>query len=119
VLFGDSVSRCYEATIDRDRLRGLMGQRVHDAQMGSYPDVEVELLGSAEATITTRVDVRGHLDLKRRAMAAHASQISETSIFLGSPPEQFAVLWGRNAFSAPGRHPTCAKPVSLVTERHP
>ncbi len=34
------------------------------------------------------------MPLKRRAMAAHASQISETSPLLAMPPEMFEQLWG-------------------------
>ena len=48
--------------------------------------------------ITTVVDVRDHLDAKRRAMQAHASQIAETSFFLAMPPEAFEAVWGQEEY---------------------
>ena len=54
----------------------------------------LDTLGVHENRITTAVDVSGYLDRKRRAMQAHASQISDTSFFLNMPPEAFAAVWG-------------------------
>jgi LmbE family N-acetylglucosaminyl deacetylase len=51
------------------------------------------------------VEVRHHLDRKRRAMAAHASQISETSIFLAMAPEGFTALWGQEWYIRRGAPP--------------
>ena len=48
----------------------------------------------SEELITTTVDVSAYLDVKRRAMAAHASQIGETSFFLAMPPDAFAASFG-------------------------
>ena len=45
--------------------------------------------GGRSRMITTTVDVREFLEQKRASMAAHASQIAETSFFLAMPPEQF------------------------------
>ena len=39
--------------------------------------------------ITAAVDVTPYLEYKRRAMRAHASQISEASFFLALPEEAF------------------------------
>ena len=39
-------------------------------------------------------DVTDFLDKKRAAMAAHASQISETSFFLSMTDQVFAQVWG-------------------------
>ena len=50
------------------------------------PDLEADPgFGKPEAEITAEVDVRGYADHKRRAMRAHASQISEQSFFLALP----------------------------------
>lgn len=88
--------RQYMATINRDYLRRMSEQA---ADFGvTLPEGEdrpdFTSLGVEEKRITTAVDVRPFIDLKRRAMAAHASQISETSFFLSMPPEAFTVVWG-------------------------
>jgi LmbE family N-acetylglucosaminyl deacetylase len=48
--------------------------------------------------ITTAVDVRDFLALKRASMAAHASQIDEQSFFLSMPDEAFAASFGTEWF---------------------
>ena len=88
--------RVYEATFDRDRLLELMKAAQEEADVPDLPDTEGvdETMGSPGWMITTRVDVTDFLDTKRAAMAAHASQISETSFFLSMPPAVFARVWG-------------------------
>ena len=48
------------------------------------------------------VDVAAWIDTKRAAMAAHASQIGDTSFFLAIPRDSFAALWGTEYYLAPG-----------------
>jgi LmbE family N-acetylglucosaminyl deacetylase len=45
------------------------------------------------------------LDLKRKAMAAHASQISESSFFLAMHPEMFRIAFGRESYVLLGAPP--------------
>ena len=100
--------RVYEATADRDHLLGLMAQAV---DMGiDFPDIEVAHFGTPSHLITTEVDVSGFLEQKRAAMAAHASQIAETSFFLAMPPEAFAATWGREWFVRQGASPGRREP---------
>ena len=61
--------------------------------------------GVSEDRITAAVDVRKWLDHKRRAMQAHASQISEQSFFLTMPPEAFAYAFGTEWFIRDGQGP--------------
>ena len=62
-------------------------------------DLDAEFdLGVSEDLITTTVDVADFVDLKRKAMAAHASQISESSFFLAMPPEMFRVAFGQEDY---------------------
>ncbi len=67
-------------------------------------------LGLPEERITTAVDVRPWLARKRAAMAAHASQIGETSFFLSMAPEMFEGAFGTEWFvrcdARPGLHET-------------
>jgi LmbE family N-acetylglucosaminyl deacetylase len=89
--------RVYEATMDRDRLRAMMEMAPPEG-MEAPPDFDVEQFGVPGAQVTTRVDVRDRCDVKRKAMAAHASQIGETSFFLAMPPEVFPLVFGEECF---------------------
>ena len=55
--------------------------------------------------VTTRVDVTQWTDRKRKAMQAHASQISETSFFLSIPEEFFARAFGQEWYIRRGPRP--------------
>ena len=56
-----------------------------------------EKLAAVEARITTTVDVSPYVGQKREALAAHASQISE-SFFAKLPEHVFAEAFGRESF---------------------
>jgi LmbE family N-acetylglucosaminyl deacetylase len=60
---------------------------------------------SPAAAITTRVDVTDVLPIKRASLAAHASQIDETSFFLAMPDELFARAFGTEWFIRRGAPP--------------
>ena len=79
--------------MNRDHLRDLMAAA---RATGEFPSEELpdlddpdQIFGQPDSVITTRVDVHDLIDVKRRAMAAHASQIAETSFFLQMPREMF------------------------------
>ncbi|MGH8991035.1 MAG: PIG-L family deacetylase [Acidimicrobiia bacterium] len=88
------VTRVYEATINRDHLVRLLTQAAERGVLAG-PDIDGvdQTMGLPESELTTAVDVSAHLDAKRAAMAAHASQISETSFFMALPPETFAAAF--------------------------
>ena len=91
------VPHVYEVTMNRDHIRVMMEHAVASGQMPAedIPDVtEMDSFGRPDAVITTRVDVREQLPQKRASMAAHASQISETSFFLAMPHEAFEGTFG-------------------------
>ena len=105
------VGRVYESTLNRDYLLKLVAMMPEQAPDEETPTaIELDQMGVPEELITTVVDVRDHLDQKRRAMAAHASQISETSFFLSMPPDVFTMVWGQEWFvrvgAAPGTRET-------------
>jgi LmbE family N-acetylglucosaminyl deacetylase len=108
------VERVYEATMNRDQLRRLMAQRVELGipETDDLPEIDEmsDTMGLPEAELTTAVDVTAHLDAKRRAMAAHASQIAENSFFLALPDGAFAAIFGTEWFrrrgAPPGVHET-------------
>jgi LmbE family N-acetylglucosaminyl deacetylase len=85
----------YEATVDREYLHFVETHLVVQAKRATG---ELGLagthLGMSTVEITTVLDVRSSLDVKRRAMATHASQIPETATALHLPPESFAAVYG-------------------------
>ncbi|HZU81252.1 MAG TPA: PIG-L family deacetylase [Acidimicrobiales bacterium] len=90
------VDRVFMATINRDHMERLAAAAVEMGleMPGGEDPPDMDDLGVEESRITTAVDVHAFLEVKRRAMAAHASQIGETSFFLGLPPDAFAMAWG-------------------------
>jgi LmbE family N-acetylglucosaminyl deacetylase len=94
------TQRVYEATSNRDAIvRGLDEARAAGMDMpGDLDPDAMDNFGVREEQITTEVDVTRYLDRKRAAMAAHASQISESSFFLAMPPEFFARAFGTEWF---------------------
>ena len=89
----------FEATHDRDYMQSL-GPRLVEAGVfeAGADEFDLSQFGTPAAEITTRVDVRPFLPQKRAAMAAHRSQISETSFFLGLGDELFELMWGEEHF---------------------
>ncbi len=87
--------RVFMATQNRDHMLRLIEA---GADFGFAPDEErlamLDTLGVEGSRITAAVDVTGQIEAKRAAMAAHASQISETSFFLSMPEEVFGLVWG-------------------------
>ena len=89
------TERVFMATMNRDHLLSL-ADRADEFEI-AMPDEQrsmLDTLGVRAERITTAVDVTAYLDRKRRAMEAHASQISDTSFFLMMSPEVFAAVWG-------------------------
>jgi LmbE family N-acetylglucosaminyl deacetylase len=89
------VATVYEATVDREYLHFVETHLVVEAKRATG---ELGLagthLGMSTVEITTTLDVRTALTTKRQAMAAHASQISETASVLHLPAESFAAVYG-------------------------
>src|SRR5262249_3559288 len=76
--------RVFQSTINRDhfqRARQRFADQAAEADIEA-PDIDDEAFGMPESIITAEVDVTPYLAHKRRAMRAHASQISEQSFFL-------------------------------------
>ena len=96
--------RVYQATMNRDaamRGREAFAPREDGVEMPEFD----ESFGTAEADLTTAVDVTKWVTYKRQAMRAHASQISEQSFFLAMPDEVFAYVFGTEWFIRVGAEP--------------
>lgn len=93
------VAVVYEATVDREYLHFVETHLVVEAggHAGALGLAATDL-GTPTVAISTVVDVRRVLDVKRRAMLAHASQIPETTSAMRLPTEAFAAVYGYEWF---------------------
>ncbi|ASO20847.1 LmbE family N-acetylglucosaminyl deacetylase [Actinoalloteichus hoggarensis] len=101
--------RVYQNTMNRDHLREGMAAFAAQAEAAGMDMTDLddgdEEVGKPEAELTARVDVTAYNEYKRRAMRAHASQISEDSFFLSIPEEAFSVAFGIEWFIRVGQGP--------------
>lgn len=98
--------KVYMSTIDQDRARSSMkAAKEAGAEIPGDIDVDEFTMGVSSDRITTRVDVRELAPLKRKAMAAHASQISADSFFLAMPDDRFALAFGQEDYILVGAEP--------------
>src|SRR5262249_43194694 len=91
--------RVFEATMNRDAIRRQMVQaREAGAQFGPELEGDEEFdpdgpmddgnpMGMTEAELTMAVDVSAYVDNKRRAITAHASQVTDVGFFTQMPDE--------------------------------
>ena len=99
--------RVYQSTENRDQMIRRMQDLGERESLGfTPPDPEfLATLGKPESELTAAVDVRPYLEYKRKAMRAHASQISEQSFFLAMPDEAFNHAFGTEWFIRAGQGP--------------
>jgi LmbE family N-acetylglucosaminyl deacetylase len=89
--------------MNRDHFIELMSRRIEDfSDLPDAPDPENFDIGMPAEVITTTVDVRDYIGHKRRAMAAHASQITGESFFLQMPDDAFLAPFGPAWYSRRG-----------------
>jgi LmbE family N-acetylglucosaminyl deacetylase len=89
----------YECTVDGEYLHFVESHLLDGAR---HPDQPVAMLGSPTVVISNFVDVSEQLDRKREAIAAHASQIAETSAVLTMDARSFAAVYGYEWFIRSG-----------------
>jgi LmbE family N-acetylglucosaminyl deacetylase len=105
----------FEATMNRDHIRRQMeAARAAGVTMFEGPEEDFDVdgpaddgnpIGMTEAELTHAVDVSAHVMQKRDAVAAHRSQVSDTSFFLQMPEEAFAEAFGTEWFIEVGAPP--------------
>jgi LmbE family N-acetylglucosaminyl deacetylase len=100
--------RVYQWTMNRDHiLRGSsqFAEQASEAGLDLPDPTDDENFGKPESLLTAAVDVTPCLEHKRRAMRAHASQISEQSFFLAMPEDAFRYAFGTEWFIRDGQGP--------------
>ena len=88
------VRTVYEATIDREYLHFVETHLVEEAILSGDLGLARSHIGVPTVMVTTTVSVAPVLERKRAAMAAHASQIPETTSALQFGFQQFAAVYG-------------------------
>jgi len=88
------VATVYGATVDREYLHFVETHVVAEAALVDDLGLVRSHLGVATAEVAVALDVSGVLDVKRAAIAAHASQVPETSSVLQLPDHHFADVYG-------------------------
>ncbi|HEY3484783.1 MAG TPA: GlcNAc-PI de-N-acetylase, partial [Ilumatobacteraceae bacterium] len=107
--------RVFEATMNRDELARQiarateLGERtfVEDGQEFDplAPMDDGNPFGTPESELTHEVDVSAYVDAKRRAIACHRSQVTDSAFFLDMSEEQFAIAFGREWYTERGAEP--------------
>jgi LmbE family N-acetylglucosaminyl deacetylase len=101
----------FEATFNRDAALAGMKEMVESGVPGfedfdpSLPADDGNPFGSPADEINVEVDVSAYVGAKRAAIACHASQVTDTSLFLAMPDEIFARAFGTEWFIEPGAEP--------------
>jgi LmbE family N-acetylglucosaminyl deacetylase len=91
------VATVYESTVDREYLHFVETHLVSEVGSGGPHEplgLAASPVGVPTVLVTTTVDVRDVLHVKRSAMAAHASQIPDTASAMRLPAEAFAAVYG-------------------------
>jgi LmbE family N-acetylglucosaminyl deacetylase len=92
----------YEATMNRDAmLRFFDSLKAAGIDPGWDPESGTDdgnPVGTSESELTTAIDVTGFVSHKKASMAAHRSQISDTSFFHQLPEEVYANAFGTEWF---------------------
>ena len=88
------VPTVYDATVDREYLHFVETHLVEEAILGGDLGLVRSRIGVPSVMVDVAVDVRQTLAVKRAAMAAHASQIPETTSALQLPEHHFADVYG-------------------------
>jgi len=99
--------RVYQSAINRDHIERAR-QRFAAAGPDGQPEVpeqDPDSFGQPESVMTAAVDVTRYAAVKRRAMRAHASQISDKSFFLAMPDDAFSYTFGTEWFIRDGQGP--------------
>jgi LmbE family N-acetylglucosaminyl deacetylase len=92
--------------MNRDHIIRGMRAMAEAGEIVEVPDPDENPdFGTPESEITAKVDVTAYTDVKRAAMRAHRSQISDESFFLAMPEDAFRHAFGTEWFIRAGQGP--------------
>jgi LmbE family N-acetylglucosaminyl deacetylase len=98
--------RRFESTYNRDAAVALIELAPSEQDFDpNGPADDGNPFGTPEAEIHLKVDVAAYTPLKRQALAAHASQVTDIGMFLAMPEDVFATFFGTEWYIEPGAEP--------------
>ena len=107
--------RVFEATMNRDEIVRQITQAMESGERtfvedGQEFDPHAPMddgnpFGTPESELTHEVDVSAFVAAKRRAIASHRSQVTDSAFFLEMSEEQFANAFGREWYIERGAEP--------------
>lgn len=102
IAAGRSI-RVLESTMNRTRIAMMMKEMGGGDFDPEAPADDGNPFGTLQADITMAVDVSGFVDTKRASITCHASQVSDSSMFMQMAPETFALAFGEEFFIEVGQ----------------
>jgi LmbE family N-acetylglucosaminyl deacetylase len=100
------TKRVFEVTFNRDFFASGMANGPPEMQFDpSDPMDDGNPFGTPADELHLAVDVGDYVDLKRRAAACHASQVTDIGMFLAMDPELFAFAFATEWYIDPGAPP--------------
>ncbi len=81
------VKRLFYASMPRSRIRQLAQFAQQAGMTSNFTGMDPEKLGLPDEMITNRVDVHDYIDLKRRSLTQHRTQMNPNSPFAKLPEE--------------------------------
>jgi LmbE family N-acetylglucosaminyl deacetylase len=103
------VVHVYEATMNRDHMRMLQQvareSGLVDPEDDWDPDGPADdgnPMGLLESELTHRIDVSEYVDVKRRAIQSHRSQITDAGWFAKMPEDAFRMEFGAEWYRKAG-----------------
>ncbi len=100
-----AIDCIYEATVDREYLHFVETHVVVEAGLGERPEnygLASTHIGRSTLEISTTVEVSAELDVKRSAMAAHASQLPADASVFQLDRKAFAAVYGQEWYLRSG-----------------
>ncbi len=88
------ITSTYEMTVDREYLHFVETHLVTEAASSEGPGLDRSEVGYSTAEIDLPIDVRGVIETKRRAMAAHTSQLPGDAPVFRLDPKHFVNVYG-------------------------
>jgi LmbE family N-acetylglucosaminyl deacetylase len=90
--------RVLESTMNRTRIAQMLEQLGGGDFDPEAPADDGNPFGTLQEEITMAVDVSEFVQVKRSSIMCHASQVTDSSMFLQMPPEAFAIAFGEEFF---------------------
>jgi LmbE family N-acetylglucosaminyl deacetylase len=113
------IAQVFDVSFNRDVLAARMANA--PAEMKFDPNDPMDdgnPMGTPEAELHLAVDVSDYVELKRTALACHASQVTDIGALLAMPPEIFALAFAVEWYTQDGAPPG-VRSGWLFDTRHP